>query len=104
MGRIRVGRGRAIVLGGDVVEAIGHDTPHTVPEDGSACWSTCSMAARCEIGKGTVARIWQARRSRPWKVETVKLPTDASFESKLRGVVGLYVNPPAAAAAFCFDE
>jgi hypothetical protein len=27
-----------------------------------------------------------------------------SFESKLRDVVGLYVNPPAAAAVFCFDE
>src|SRR6266536_2753259 len=33
-----------------------------------------------------------------------KLSTDPSFESKLRDVVGLYVNPPAAAAVFCFDE
>ena len=104
MGRIRVGRGRAIVLGGDVVEAVVPGTLHTVPEDGSACWSTRSMAARCGIGKDTVVRIWQARRSRPWKVETVKLSADASFESKLRGVVGRYVNPPAAAAVFCFDE
>jgi hypothetical protein len=54
--------------------------------------------------KGTVARIWQARRIRPWKVETFKLSTDPSFESKLRDVVGLYVTPPAAAAVFCFDE
>jgi hypothetical protein len=30
-----------------------------------------------------VARIWQARRIRPWKVETFKLSTDPSFESKL---------------------
>jgi hypothetical protein len=62
------------------------------------------MAARYGIGKDTVARIWQARRIRPWKVETFKLSTDPSFESKLRDVVGLYVNPPAAAAVFCFDE
>ena len=88
----------------DVVEAIVHDTLHTVPEDGSACWSTRSMAARYGIGKDTVARIWQARRIRPWKVETFKLSTDPSFESKLRDVVGLYVNSPAAAAVFCFDE
>jgi len=27
-------------------------------------------------------------------VETFKLSTDPSFESKLRDVVGLYVNPP----------
>ena len=104
VGRIRAGRGRPVVLGDDVVEAIVHDTLHTVPEDGSACWSTRSMAARYGIGKDTVARIWQARRIRPWKVETFKLSTDPSFESKLRDVVGLYVNPPAAAAVFCFDE
>jgi hypothetical protein len=92
------------VLGDGVVEAIVHDTLHTVPEDGSACWSTRSMAARYGIGKDTVARIWQARRIRPWKAETFKLSTDPSFESKLRDVVGLYVNLPAAAAVFCFDE
>src|SRR5712691_3839315 len=28
------------------------------------------------IGKDTVARIWQARRIRPWEVETFKLSTD----------------------------
>ncbi len=104
MGRIRAGRGRPVVLGDDVVEAIVHATLHTVPEDGSASWSTRSMAARYGIGKDTVARIWRARRIRPWKVETFKLSTDPSFESNLRDVVGLYVNPPAAAAVFCFDE
>lgn len=83
------GRGRPVVLGDDVVQAIVHDTLHTVPEDGSACWSTRSMAARYGIGKDTLARIWQARRIRPWKVGTFKLSTDPSFESKLRDVVGL---------------
>ena len=34
----------------------------------------------------------------------IQLPTGPSFESKLRDVVGLYLNPPAAAAVFCFDE
>jgi len=62
------------------------------------------MAARYGVGKDTVARIWQARRIRPWKVETFKLSTDPSFESKLRDAVSLYVNPPAAAAVFCVDE
>jgi len=70
------------------------------------------MAAQYGVGKDTVARIWQARRIRPWKVETFKLSTDPSFESKLRDVVGLYVglhvglyvNPLAAAAVFSFDE
>ena len=35
------------------------------------------MAARYGIGKETVARIWQARRIRPWKVETFKLSRPA---------------------------
>jgi hypothetical protein len=43
---------------------------------------------RYGVGKDTVARIWQARRIRPWEVETFKLSTDPSFESKLRDVVG----------------
>src|SRR5207237_3648605 len=104
VGRIRAGRGRPVVLGDDVVEAIVHDTLHTVPEDGSACWSMRSMAARYGIGKDTVARIWQARRIRPWKVGTFKLSTDPSFESNLRDGVGLYGNAPAAAGGVWFDE
>jgi hypothetical protein len=32
------------------------------------------------------------------------VPTDPSFGSRLHDVAGLYVNPPAAAAVFCFDE
>jgi len=82
VGRIRAGRGRPVVLGDDVVEAIVDDTLHTAPDDGSASWSTKSTAARYGIGKDTVARIWQARRIRPWKVETIKLSTDPSIESK----------------------
>ncbi|MHB8394162.1 MAG: hypothetical protein ACYDC5_06600 [Candidatus Dormibacteria bacterium] len=37
-------------------------------------------------------------------METFKLSTDPSLESKLRDVVSRYVNPTAAAAVFCFDE
>lgn len=44
------GEWRPVVLGDDVVEAIVHDTVPTVPEDGSACWSTRSMGARYGIG------------------------------------------------------
>src|SRR6266700_7529902 len=49
VGRIRAGRGRPVVLGDDVVEAIMDDTLHTVPEDGSACWSARSEERR--VGK-----------------------------------------------------
>jgi len=67
VGRIRAGRSRPAVLCDDVVESIVHGTLHPVPEDGSACWSTGSMAARYRIGKDAVVRIWQARRIRPWR-------------------------------------
>ena len=48
VGRIRAGRGRPVVLGDDVVEAIMDDTLHTVAEDGSACWSTRSCSTSPE--------------------------------------------------------
>jgi hypothetical protein len=67
-------------------------------------WSTRTLGARHGVGKDTVARIWRARGLRTWKVDTFKLSSDPRFETKLVDVVGLYLNPPAAAAVFCFDE
>lgn len=104
VGRIRPGRGRPPEIDADKIEAIVHDTLHTVPDDGSQTWSTRTMAERHDVGKDTVARIWRSRRLRPWKVDTFKLSTDPNFEAKVIDVVGLYVNPPAAAAVFAFDE
>jgi hypothetical protein len=40
------------------------------------------MADRHRVGKDTVARIWRARKLRPWKVETFKLSTAPDFEAK----------------------
>ncbi len=61
IGVIRDGRGRKPGISAATIEAIVHDTLHTVPENGSVCWSTRSMAARYGIGKDTVARVWKAR-------------------------------------------
>ena len=52
------------------------------------------MGERHGVGKDTVARIWQGRKLRPWRVETFKLSNDPDFEAKLVDVVGLYLNPP----------
>lgn len=104
VGRIRSGRGRRPVIDAAKIEAIVHDTLHTVPEDGSESWSTRTMADRHGVGKDTVARIWRTRRLRPWKADTFKLSTDPDFEDKVIDVVGLYLNPPEAAAVFAFDE
>lgn len=104
IGTIAPGRGRKPEIPAATVEAIVHDTLHTVPDDGSACWTTRAMAARHGVGKDTVARIWRARKLRPWQVDTFKLSHDPRFEEKLVDVVGLYLDPPERAVVFSFDE
>jgi transposase len=103
VGRIAPGRGRKPELGEEVVEAIVHDTLHTRPDDATH-WSSRALAAKHGVGKDTVARIWQARRLKPWKVDTFKLSNDPAFEAKLVDIVGLYVDPPERAVVLCFDE
>lgn len=104
IGVIAPGRGRKPGIPPATVEAIVNDTLHTVPDDGGVCWTTRSMAARHGVGKDTVARIWRARKLRPWQVDTFKLSNDPNFEAKLVDVVGLYVDPPERAVVFSFDE
>ena len=69
---------------------------------GATHWSSRGMASGLSVS--TMRRIWRALGLQPHRLETFKLSTDPSLESKLRDVVGLYVTPPAAAAVFCFDE
>jgi transposase len=104
IGVIAPGRGRKPEIPAETVEAIVHDTLHTVPDDGSTCWSTRSLAAKHGVGKDTVAKLWRARNLRPWLVDTFKLSNDKHFEAKLVDVVGLYLDPPERAVVFSFDE
>jgi len=104
IGVIREGRGRKPDISAATIEAIVEDTLHTVPDDGSTCWTTRSLAARHGVGKDTVARVWHARQLRPWRTDTFKLSTDPDFETKLVDVVGLYLDPPERAVVFSFDE
>lgn len=104
IGVIAPGRGRKPQISQAVIEAIVHDTLHTVPDDGSTCWSTRTLGARHHVGKDTVQRIWKGRNLRPWQVDTFKLSNDPDFEAKLVDVVGLYLDPPQRAVVFSFDE
>jgi transposase len=104
VGVIAEGRGRKREVSQAVIEAIVHDTLHTVPDDGSTQWSTRAMGDRHGVGKDFVARVWKARHLRPWRVDTFKLSNDPRFEEKLVDVVGLYLNPPERAVVFSFDE
>jgi transposase len=104
VGSIAPGRGRKPEIEQATIDAIVHDTLHTVPEDGSTAWSTRTLGERHGVGKDTVARIWRARNLRPWRTETFKLSNDPDFEAKLVDVVGLYLDPPERAVVFSFDE
>ena len=104
VGRIAKGRGRNPGLPAGTVEEVLRLTHKERPADGSTHWSTRTLAARVGIGKDAVAKIWADHNLRPWKVETFKVSNDPRFEEKLVDVVGLYLNPPARAVVFSFDE
>ena len=104
VGRIAKGRGRKPSLPPGTVEEVLRLTHNEKPSDGSTQWSTRTLAARVGIGKDAVAKIWADHNLKPWKVQTFKVSNDPRFEEKLVDVVGLYLNPPARAAVFCFDE
>lgn len=73
IGVIAPGRGRKPEIAVATIEAIVADTLETVPDDGSVCWSTRSLAARHGVGKDTVARVWKARNLRPWRAGHVQV-------------------------------
>jgi transposase len=104
VGVIAKGRGRKPSLPPGTVAEVVRLTMADTPADGSTHWTTRSMAARVGVGKDTVARIWADHDLKPWKVDTFKVSNDPRFEEKLVDVVGLYLNPPARAAVFSYDE
>src|SRR5215510_10723775 len=97
----RPGRNKRIRA--DKVEAIVNATLHTRPADATH-WSVRTLAKRQRVSPATVHRIWQAHNLQPHRVETFKLSRDPQFVSKLRDIVGLYLNPPAKALVLSVDE
>jgi transposase len=67
-------------------------------------WSTRSMAAAAGMSQSAVSRIWRAFGLKPQQTEAFKLSPDPQFIDKVRDIVGLYLNPPEAAAVLCVDE
>ena len=58
-------------------------------------WSSRLLAAELKISFATVARIWRKWDLQPWRTETFKFSTDPELDSKIRDVVGLYLDPRA---------
>jgi transposase len=67
-------------------------------------WSTRSMAAASGMSQSAISRIWRAFGLKPHQSEAFKLSPDPQFIDKVRDIVGLYLNPPEAAAVLCVDE
>ncbi len=103
VGVIAKGRGRKSSLPAGTVAEVVRLTMSETPPDATH-WTTRSMAARVGIGKDAVARIWADHDLKPWQVATFKVSNDPRFEEKLVDVVGLYLNPPARAVVFSYDE
>jgi transposase len=104
VGVVAPGRGRKPWLAEGMVAEVVRVTLNERPDGTSTHWSTRSLAERLGIGKDSVAKIWRDHELEPWKVDTFKISDDPDFEAKLVDVVGLYLDPPARAVVFSFDE
>jgi transposase len=67
-------------------------------------WTATTMAKAAGISVSSVQRIWRAHGLQPHRVRRFKLSRDPDFVSKLRDIVGLYVDPPAHAIVLSVDE
>jgi transposase len=72
---------------------------------GGRPWTARSLAKSVGVSKTTVQRIWRAHHLRPQRpVEAAPPGGPAPFVDKVTDFVGLYLNPPERAMAFCVDE
>ena len=76
------------------------------PENlGVTHWSSRLLAQQLGVSDFTVSTTWKKWGLQPWRVQTFKFSTDPELETKIRDVVGLYLNPPdKAAIVLCVDE
>lgn len=56
------------------------------------------------VSHTSIARLWRRFCLQPHRTKTFKFSTDPELESKVRDVVGLYLNPPTNAVVLCVDE
>jgi len=87
----------------ETIEAVVVDTLESAHGDATH-WSTRGLAQKHGISKTTVAEIWRAFGLKPWREDSFKVSPDPDLVEKIRDLVGLYMNPPDAAAVFAVDE
>ena len=67
----------------------------TDPPGEATHWTAAAMAKGSGISVSSVQRIWRKHGLQPHRMRQFKLSNDPQFASKLRAIVGLYVDPPA---------
>jgi transposase len=95
--------GAARTIADEVVEAVIVDTLESAPPDATH-WSSRGLAAKYGISHTTVREMWRAFGLKPWRQDSFKVSPDPELVEKIRDLVGLYLNPPVAAAVFAVDE
>jgi transposase len=96
--------GRPRTIADEQVEQVITKTLEEPPPNHDSHWSTRSMARATGMNQTAISRIWRAFELKPHLVQTWKLSTDPQFIDKVGDVVGLYLDPPAAALVWCVDE
>lgn len=87
----------------ETVEKVLVDTLESAPPDATH-WSTRGLAKKHGISKTTVAEIWRAFGLKLWGADSFKVSPDPDLVEKIRDLIGLYMNPPDAAAVLAVDE
>lgn len=90
-------------IGDEDVERVIAKTLEGTPRNATH-WSTRSMAEATGLSQSSISRIWRAFSLQPHRLGTFKLSNDPLFVSKVRDIVGLYMNPPDEALVLCVDE
>jgi transposase len=88
---------RAVIA--EVIKLTGESPPGEATH-----WTAAAMAKAAGISVSSVQRIWHAHGLKPHQVRQFKLSDDPAFATKLRDVVGLYVDPPDHAVVLSIDE
>ena len=90
-------------LGPEVVERVVALTVQDPPAE-TTHWTADMMAVASGISASAVRRIWKSHGLQPHRYRQFKLSNDPQFVSKLRDVVGLYIDRPEHAIVLSVDE
>jgi transposase len=90
-------------LGAEIVNRVVELTLGPPPGEATH-WTAPAMAQAVGISVSSVQRIWRSHGLQPHRMREFKLSTDRQFATKLRAIVGLYVDPPAHAIVLSVDE